>query len=421
MDQMDSNVIVLGMGRTGCAVKEYLEKRGANVKCLDDAKEYDGEASLCRRYDYAVISPGIAMTHPAVLSLKQSGVPILSELDLAYINCESRNIYAISGTNGKTTTCTILNALLSTVGHSHLVGNIGTPWISRLDVIEKGDAVVVETSSFQIEQSSLFRPFIAALTNVGEDHLDRHITAEAYQSIKLSLLDRAKVKVINKGDPLQRDVPHAVSYSDCDASADFYLSARTIYHHGKKYPLPILSRGTSYDLDYLCAFAVASTAFGVKRRFLQLYNQVKIPSYRFCYIGKLQGAKVYNDSKGTNIDATLFAAGNIKEPLALILGGSDKGEDYSRLFSGLGDHVKRIYITGGNAARIYNESGNFRRRCHLVPDLRAALFDFMEDPLPALLFSPASASFDRYHNYEERGRDFDEIFTQCGGVKDELR
>ena len=102
MDQMDSNVIVLGMGRTGCAVKEYLEKRGANVKCLDDAKEYDGEASLCRRYDYAVISPGIAMTHPAVLSLKQSGVPILSELDLAYINCESRNIYAISGTNGKT-------------------------------------------------------------------------------------------------------------------------------------------------------------------------------------------------------------------------------------------------------------------------------------------------------------------------------
>ncbi len=421
MDQMDNNVIVLGMGRTGRAVKEYLEHRGANVKCLDDSKEYDGEEALCRRYDYAVISPGIAMTHPAVLSLKESGVPILSELDLAYINSESRNIYAISGTNGKTTTSTILHALLSGVTHSHLVGNIGTPWISRLDDIEKGDAIVVETSSFQIEQSTLFRPYIAALTNVGEDHLDRHITAEAYQRIKLSLLDMAKVKVINKGDLMQRDVPNAISYSDVDPTADYYLSARTIYHNGKKYLLPISSRGASFDLDYLCAFAVASTAFGVKRRYLQVYSQVKIPGYRFHYVGTLKGAKVYNDSKGTNIDATVFAAGRIVEPLALILGGSDKGEDYTRLFAHLGKNVQRIYLTGANALKIYNASGAFRQKCRILPDLRAVVRDFVEDPLPVLLFSPASASFDLYHSYEERGRDFDKIFTECGGVQDELR
>ena len=421
MDQMDKNVIVLGMGRTGCAVKEYLEKRGANVNCLDDSKTYDGQDVLCRRYDYAVISPGIAMTHPAVLRLKENGVPVLSELDLAYINCKSKNVYAISGTNGKTTTCTILHALLSSVTRSHLVGNIGTPWISRLDEIEKGDAVVVETSSFQIEQSTLFRPYIAALTNVGEDHLDRHITAEAYQKIKLSLLDKAKIKVVNSGDVMQREVVNAVSYSDRDPSADYFLSARTISHLGKKYHLPILSRGAAYDLDYLCAFAVVSTALGVKRGFLSIYNEVEIPSYRLHYVGRLNGAKVYNDSKGTNIDATLFAVGNIKEPLALILGGSDKGEDYQRLFWGLGENVKRIYLSGGNALSLYNASGIFCPKCRLVPDLRASLLDFMLDPLPVLLFSPASASFDRYHSYEERGRCFDELFTQCGGEKDELR
>ena len=423
MDQVDSKVIVIGRGVTGRAVSEFLHKKGAQVTVVDDRDGAEAnELALCKKYDYAVVSPGVPMTNRTVVALKGSGVPILSELDLAYLYSASRRIYAVSGTNGKTTACTILHQMMSSVGASHLVGNVGVPWISETDSIQKGHAVVVEVSSFQIEQSQVFRPHIAALTNVGEDHLDRHITAEIYQRIKLSLLDRAEIKVINKGDDCQKDIIGAVSYSDVEPLADYYLSARTIYHGGVKYPLPPLSRGAAYDLDFLCAFTVACTACGFKKRFLSVYDKVALPPYRCHYLGLLAGAMVYNDSKGTNIDATLFATSQMKQLLALILGGSDKGEDFSRLFAGLGDNVERLYITGENAPKIFAAAeGGFRGEIRLVDSLRDAVRDFKLHPLPILLFSPASASFDRFMSYAERGRAFDELFLEFGGRYDGAR
>ena len=423
MDHRDKNVIVLGRGKTGRAVEQYLTHRGAKVETADDHDEKTTlETVLSHTYDYAVVSPGIPLDHCSVIRLKECGVPVLSELDLAFLECASKSVAAISGTNGKTTTCTILGDLLSTVGKCHLVGNVGVPWIGEVPRIGKSDFVVVETSSFQIEQSQLFRPRIAALTNVGEDHLDRHLTVEVYQRLKLSLLDRAEIKVVNIGDPPQRDIKGAITYSDSDPSADYFLSGGVIYHRGKKYNLPTSSRGAAYDLDYLCAFTVAATFCGIKKSFLSLYDKVKLPSFRMEYVGDLCGAKIFNDSKGTNIDATLFAVRQCKEPLALILGGSDKGEDFSRLFRSLGDHVKRIYLTGGNVCAIYEAAeGRFREKCRLVESLQAAVLDFISDPLPILLFSPASASFDRYRNYEERGRCFNEIIKEYGGKRDDAR
>ena len=127
-------------------------------------------------------------------------------------------------------------------------------------------------------------------------------------------------------------------------------------------------------------------------------------------IGTLCGAQVINDSKGTNIDATLFAVSLLSEPAALILGGSDKGEDYKRLMKGMGDSVKRIYLTGANAREMYLAAEQeIRKRCVPMSDLDSCVKDFAKDPLAVLLFSPASASFDSYRNFEERGMAFDEI------------
>ena len=412
MDQCDKSVIVFGKGKTGQAVSKFLTERGAFVRCIDDQMDREtGEVALCGKYDYAVVSPGIPESHPALKSMRENGVPILSEYDLAYIHSKSKRIFAISGTNGKTTTCTILASLLSEVGRTHLVGNIGVPWIGEIDSISKGDLIVVEVSSFQIEQSHIFHPHIAALTNVGEDHLDRHLTAERYQEIKLSLLDRADIKVINLGDPHQQGVEGAVTYSTSDPSADYYLAGRTIYHKKRKYIIPFPSRGVAYDLDYLCAFAVASAyRGGIKKSFLTAYDKVEIPHFRFEYIGEIGGAKVYNDSKGTNIDATIFAVSQCRGRIALILGGSEKGEDYHRLFLSLTMDVERIYLTGANAAAIYLTADNYwRSRCIMMTDLRSVVEDFAARPLDVLLFSPASASFDRYRDYRERGMVFNEI------------
>ncbi len=413
MSGRNKKVMVLGMGKTGQAVCAFLQKEGVETETYDDALSIEAADRLCDCYDYAVISPGISLTHPIVLKVKECGVPVLSEIDLAYIHCPSTHVFAVSGTNGKTTTCTVLHKLLSSVWRSFLVGNVGTPWIERVGAIGKKDTIVLEISSFQIEQSQFFRPEIAALTNVGEDHLDRHLTKERYQSVKLSLLERSMIKVVNSGDPLQRGVTGAITYSVTDPAADYYLSGRAIYHNGKRYSLPSLSLGAGYDADYLCAFAVASTYCGVKKEFLTLYDKVKIPPFRCQHVGKLCGADVYNDSKGTNVDATIFAAGRLSVPTALILGGSDKGEDYSRLFAGLKENVQRIYLCGANARDILLAAPSaMYERCRMMPTLEACVEDFVKEPLQALLFSPASASFDKYKNYEERGMIFNEIVAK---------
>ena len=410
MDYLEKRVIVLGLGRSGRAARDFLMRRGATVIGYDDHSPCEREEDIfCERYDFGVVSPGIPLSHRAVVRLKESGVPILSELDLAYINCPSDRIFAISGTNGKTTACSILHKMLSEVGRSHLVGNVGVPMIGEVERIGRRDFVVTEISSFQIEQSSLFRAKVAALTNVGEDHLDRHRDRETYQRIKLSLPEKGEIKVINADDPNERAIQGAIRYSQKDESADFFLKERVIYHRGKGYPLPVLSRGAAYDLDFLCAFACAASLLGGEKKFLSLYDKVEIPLYRNQRIGTLCGAEVINDSKGTNIDATLFAASAVTRPYAIILGGSDKGEDYSRLMEGL-KNAERLYLTGANAGDLYFAAdGETKRRCRLMSDVESCVRDFVRDPLSVLLFSPASASFDRYRNYEERGKDFYDI------------
>ena len=410
MDYQGKKVLILGLGKSGKASAEFLRKKGAIVTSTDDRIASGEEDPLCEKYDFAVISPGVPLTHRTVLRLRSNHIPILSELDLAYINSPSTEILAVSGTNGKTTTCKILCEMLKTRGKCHLVGNIGTPFIGQLSVIDKKDPIVVEVSSFQIEQSGYFAPKVAALTNVGEDHLDRHLTVEKYQRIKLSFVEKARIAVLNADDAPQRAITGGTRYSTEDPTAEFYCEQRVIFHSGREYSLPSRSRGVAYDLDFLCAFATASAYCGAKRSFLSVYDRVEIPPYRNQPIGMLCGAEVINDSKATNIDATLFATSRLCEPAAIILGGSDKGEDYSRLMRGIAEKVERIYLVGANAGEMFFAAEEkVRRKCRLMSDLESCVRDFAQDPLKVLLFSPASASFDAFRNYEERGKFFNDI------------
>ena len=308
--------LILGYGESGKACERFMKDRGAEVTIYDDYLTEHSQGSLANAFDLAVVSPGVSSRHKMIGLLKKKGIEPISELDLAYMNCPSEKIIAVSGTNGKTTVCTILYDMLRRIGRVSLVGNIGVPFISQVGKIRRNDIVVAEVSSFQIEQSRIFKPMVAALTNVGEDHLDRHLTKERYREIKLSLLKKGKIAVANADDPNQKGIEQAITYAVREDKADYRLCGREVITRDGKTKLPRLSRGAAYDLDFLCAYAVASTLLGERRELVESYDAVKLPRFRNEFVGKLAGGAVYNDSKGTNIDATLFAISQIEKDMA---------------------------------------------------------------------------------------------------------
>ena len=406
----NKRVLILGYGASGKACADFLKGRNASVDVYDDYAGY-AEYDEGKDYDFAVVSPSFSVAHRVVRLLGKRGIPILSEPDLAYAHCLSRDVVAVSGTNGKTSVCTILADMLSRVRKTHLVGNIGVPFVSELGNIAAGDAVVVEISSFQLEQSRIFRAKVAGLTTVGEDHLDRHGSAERYKRIKLSLFDKCEIGVRNADDPAQKDAAARYSYSASGRKADFHIRGRRVEGPFGGVDLPAASRGKAFDANYLCAYSLACLLCGKSEPFFaETYSEVSLPHFRNEYVGELAGAKVYNDSKGTNIDATLFALSLFERGVAVILGGSDKGEDYGRLMSRLDDRVVRAYLVGANAADMYRAAlPSVQAKCVLAADLESCVRDFVRHPAEVLLFSPASASFDLYSGYNERGECFNAI------------
>ncbi len=411
----DKNVLIVGYGESGKAVDRFLNERGANTIVYDDFLFPSLNITNINSIDFAVVSPGVSIHHSLLSKLRAKRIPILSEIDLAYINCKAEKIFAVSGTNGKTTVCTILGDMLAEKGNTFVLGNVGVPFVSKVSEIGGRDLVVLEISSFQIEQSVVFKPFAACLTNVGEDHLDRHKTKENYRSIKLNLLKNAEISVKNEDDIAQSELCVSASYGFSE-KADYRWENRSIVCPNARFDLPELSRGKAYDIDFLCAFAIASTAFSPCKSFLNCYGKTKVPSFRNEYVGTFCGAKVFNDSKGTNIDATVFACSLQSESTALILGGSDKGENYARL-SKLPECIERIYLIGANAADIFaSVDQKTREKCLPMRDLEDCLKDFSVRPLSVLLFSPASASFDRYSGYRERGERFNALLEKYGAT-----
>ena len=417
MEYKGKKVLIFGYGVSGKGCEQFLKKRGAEVSIYDDYHSKSEASSIDREYDLAILSPSFSMKHKAVRAIEDRGIPVLSEPDFAYINCRSKKIVAVTGTNGKTSVCTILNDMLRRSERTHLVGNIGVPFIDEVERIHRNDIIVMEISSFQIEQSRIFTPMIAAFTNIGEDHLDRHSSKEEYKRIKLSLADRAGITVVNADDRNQSEIKSSIRYSLHDPIAEYRLIGRELVTRKGRAVLPLRSRGDAYDLDYLCAYAVASTLCGERKEYLKSYSSVVLPHFRNEYVGELCGARVFNDSKGTNIDATLFAVARTEGDLALILGGSDKGEAYTRLFENMPKRVRKVYLVGENAGDIYKAASHEQREiCILCADLESCVADFVKKPFPTLLFSPASASFDRYSGYEERGEHFNDILKKYGAT-----
>lgn len=459
---MNKKVLVVGLGATGVATAGFLKARGADVTVTDTAREQElgpdvqkMRASKIRlelgehrrqsfeTADMVVISPGVPHTIAPVTAARESGVPILGEIELAS-HFIQEPIIAITGTNGKTTTTSLVGDMLKESGLKVFVGgNIGAPLIGHVAQRKKVQAVVAEISSFQLDTIDSFRPRVAVLLNIAEDHLDRYPDFYAYARSKARLFENQQptdIAILNGSDPLIGELTETIR------SRKFFFFQRTdAMHHADTEGASITDQGISlqvknllkmgkgrfqaamrgadpvmfinrsdisilgrHNLENAAAAALAAlagggTLKGIKAA-LRAYRGL---AHRLEYVATIGDVRFYNDSKATNVDAVNRALECFSEPVVLILGGRNKGGNFQALARKIRRHVKHI-IAIGEAGREINDMLGRLAPVTTVMTMEDAVRKGKDaaNAGDVVLLSPACASFDMYFNYAARGDDF---------------
>ena len=433
-------VLVVGLARTGVATSLFCAARGARVTATDlrpAAELADAPAKLSaagvalesgghRREsflaaDLILPSPGVAFDQPDLLAARKQGIAVWSEIELAWRFLRGR-LLAITGSNGKTTTTALIGHLLKTAGLSVQVGgNIGTPLISLVESSTDSSVTVVELSSFQLEAIVAFRPDISVFLNLTPDHIDRHGSLEAYAAAKARIFENQKredAAVMNADDSASaRYVPTRprlfwfsrkkevaqgaflrgddIFFGQGDAEARL-LSRRDIPLRGLHNLENVLAAATA---ALLAGAAPAAIAEGVRT-----FPGVE---HRLQFVATVEGIEFYNDSKATNVDATEKALEAFPGNLLIILGGKDKGSDYTPLRSLLAARARRAFLIGAAAQKIAGQiEGAVPLEMSGTLDAAVNAAYAAARPGDVVLLAPACASFDQFENFEHRGRVF---------------
>ncbi len=432
---------VLGLSRSGKAAAEFLLTRGATVYMYDDltnerieqtikdlqqkgAKRIKREdlPTMSEICDALVISPGIPVDHPIALAFKRVGRAVIGETELAARYIKS-NLIAVTGTNGKTTTVSMLSEVLQKGGlNAYACGNIGAPLIEFATLPETAVAVA-EISSFQLETLNSLRPHVALVLNITEDHLNRHYNMENYVFLKAKLLKNlsaVEYAVLNYDDEIVR------SFAEKTKAQVLYFSVRervkgAFYEQGNLYfgkekimsasELP--SEGLHNVQNALAAIAAAKI-MGIKTAdIVDALTNFKGIKHRIELVREVNGVQYVNDSKGTNVDATLKAIATMKRETVLLLGGQNKGYDYGTLFASLQtSKVVHTVLYGENRFALLKSARAYDFNALTVCedfDFAVRVASMLVKKGQAVLLSPASASFDAFAGYEERGDRFVEI------------
>lgn len=434
--------LVAGLSRSGVAAGEYLVSRGAKVCVYDDVEDENVRAAADRlskigctpvkkegleeaiaRCDILVLSPGIPVDHPLPVAFKRAGKRIIGEAELGAMNLRCPSV-AVTGTNGKTTTVAMLEGIFRTAGKKALAcGNVGRPLTSCLHELGEDGLAVLEISSFQLETLYSLRPHVAVVLNVTEDHLNRHYNMENYIYLKSRLLKNSaesEYAVLNYDDPIVRGFAEKtkakiVWFSLRERVEGAYLQDDCFCWYGERlFPagdLPL--EGEHNRANALAAIAAAKlmgTDNASIRTALKNFRGVK---HRLEKVGELNGITFIDDSKATNVDSAIKAVGSVKGESVLLLGGKDKGYSYEPLFDAIKDSgVVHAVIYGENAFRILNAAlkKGFSAVTLCRPfDLAVRVAYLTAVKGQNVLLSPASASFDAFTSYEERGKRFCEM------------
>jgi len=439
-------VLVVGLARTGVATALFCAARGANVTATDARPENEiGEAIAPLRtagahlelgghrentfleQDLIIPSPGVPADAPLLQAARAKGVTIWSEVELADRFLHGLLI-GITGSNGKTTTTSLVEHILKNAGFSTiLAGNIGTPLIARVEQTSDDTISVVELSSFQLELIETFRPNISVFLNLTPDHLDRHHTLEAYGRAKARIFENqteADSAILNADDPATTTLapakPHMYWFSRKQrvAQGAFVRGNEIVFRYDgqevavlnlKEIPLP-----GAHNVENVLAAIAATRLAGVEpagiAKGVRSFPGVE---HRLEFVAEIGGVRYYNDSKATNVDATLKALDAFPGRILIILGGKDKGSDYTVLQKPLREKAILALLIGAAAEKIENQiTGSVAIERAVTIDRAVEIASHAARPGDVVLLAPACASFDQFQNYEHRGRFFKELVHQ---------
>lgn len=439
-------VVVVGMGISGRSVCELLLQQGAQVIATDlrTRDHFDGmldplEAKGCvlrlgahdRRdfleADQIIVSPGVPLDLEPLEEAAESGREIIGELEWAWRQVDVP-VVAVTGTNGKTTTTSLIGEMLKASGKKVFVGgNIGTPLSRWLLTRDQAELLVLEVSSFQLDTASQFRPKVGVLLNITEDHLDRYRGFAAYASSKFSLFARQEasdVAIINADDPLCVEGHFAMRSRLLQFSRRDERAQATLHERQLQVAIPWQAPFTLsleeahlqgiHNEENILAAVLASAVMDAKPTAMQdvLRSYRGLP-HRVEWVRSWRGIDFYDDSKGTNVGAVIKAVENFDRPVLLLLGGRDKLGSYQPLGEALKAHGKAVFAFGEAAPRIHEELKGWLPT-HAFPDLAAAFEETMVQAVSGdvVLLSPACSSFDQYESYAHRGDHFKRLVRE---------
>lgn len=445
-------VLVLGTGRSGVAAAKQIIAMGGEVVFFDANPKVDEKKLLSQfkkkeamkvakvikgklsdrdllKIDAAVISPGIPMDEPYVLSIHTAQIPLIGEIELAYQSCKGK-LAAVTGTNGKTTTVSLIGEILkSKFADTHVVGNIGNPFTAEALDTEEQSATVCEVSSFQLESIVDFRPNVSAITNITPDHLDRHKTMKNYIAVKESIASNQTEEdsiVLNYMDPELRKFgkkrnlkPKVIWFSSEEEQKEgFFLRDGDFYYRTKEEEKKLFATKDLHLLgkhnyeNVMCAMAVGMQMGVPMEQIIKVCKKFKPVEHRIEFVRERSGVRYYNDSKGTNVDAAIQALRAMPGPVLLIGGGYDKHVDFDAWVKEFKGRVKYLVLIGQTRNQIAAcAKKNGFHNLMFAEDMDEAVKDCAAyaDSGDYVLLSPACASWGMFKDYEERGR----IFKDC--------
>ncbi len=440
----NKRVLIVGLGRSGIAAAQAMLRLQAQVAIQDVKKEEDIDAQLCAflrgqgvtcyfnqippdmsEFDMLILSPGVSPELPFIVEAEQKGVEIVGELEIAF-RIGSGNYVAITGTNGKTTTTTLVGEIFKAAGRkTYVVGNIGTAVISASVDAEEDSWLVTETSSFQLETTKYFKPAVSAILNLTPDHLNRHHTMKEYGRAKARIFANQREDgylIINYDDKTCYRLA-----ADCRAKVipfsrqeelqlgAFIKDGRIVIKEEEGNIIDICAADQlkiigAHNLENALAAAAIAYFSGIDPKIIgssiTAFGGVE---HRLEFCGEIEGVKYYNDSKGTNVDAAVTALKAVEKNILLIAGGDAKGQEFDEFVSAFGGRVKKLILLGRDAHFIQEAADRQGFTdyvyCRDMDECVKRAYE-MAVPGDTVLLSPACASWDMYDNFEQRGRHF---------------
>jgi len=433
--------IVIGLARSGVAAANLLSARGWSVMASDlrpgpELSEFTSKLApsvgvalgghpveLLEEAELVVVSPGVPLSSPIMKAARERGIEVVGEVELAWRHFhDGPDYYAVTGTNGKSTTVSLLQMMMEVEGRTSLLGgNIGVPLCSALDSGTRYDCVVAEVSSFQLDTISDFRPRGAAVLNVTADHMDRYDSIEAYRDSKLSVArnqGEGDFLVLNADDPLLSDAkikgPMSYFFSRLKRVKGVFLREGTVcFDFSPEDSGEILNtsdmgiRGAHNIENAMAASALAllgGCSLEAVRKALREFRGLE---HRLEFVRQEGGVSYINDSKGTNVGAVIKSLESFESPVVLIAGGRDKAGEFNKLLPPLMERARAVVLIGEASPKIEAAIGG-KVRCLRAGSMEDAVAKAAEAASEGdvVLLSPACASFDMFRDFEHRGREF---------------